>query len=177
MVVKLNDNVFAEVMRKQAPEKVTYRIDVFLIENNITTTKFCAAQTLSSGDIAIWTTSIEKAEKLGEKDGWTKVLESKAKLTQKRYGVVALGMPTAKMEFEKMGETKEKLVIQNASIFTSMKIESLFWLSAIKKDRQTASSVIKVDDAKMANLLIKERLVLDQTLHRSMRYNPAYKIK
>lgn len=58
-----------------------------------------------------------------------------------------------------------------------MKIEILFWLSSSKKDKQTASLVVKVDDAKMANLLIEEGLVLDHTLHRCIRYNLACKIK
>ena len=177
IVVKLNDSASAEEMRKQAPEEVAHRIDAYLMENNITTTKLRAARTLPSGDVAIQTTSIDEAEKLREEDGWTKVLGSKAKLTRKRYGVVALGIPVAKMDFEKMEETKEKLVTQNASMCTGMKIESLFWLSSIKKDRQTASLVVEVDDAKMANLLIEEGLVLDHTLHGCMRYNPACKVK
>ena len=58
-----------------------------------------------------------------------------------------------------------------------MKIESIFWLSALKKDKRTLSLVIKVDDAKMANMLIEEGLVLDYILHGYIRYNPAYKIK
>ncbi len=126
---------------------------------------------------AIQTTSIEEVEKLRERDGWTKVLGSKARLIRKRYGVVALGIPTAKIDLEKMEETKEKLVTQNASMCAGMKIKNFFWLSSTKKDRQTASLVIEVDDAKMANLLIEEGLVLDHTLHGCMRYNPACKVK
>ncbi len=57
-----------------------------------------------------------------------------------------------------------------------MKIESLFWLSSSKKYKQTASLVIEVDDAKMANLLIEEKLVLDHTLHGFIRYNPTCKM-
>lgn len=111
-----------------------------------------------------------------ERDGWTKVLGSKAKLIRKRYGIVALGIPTTKIDLEKSEETKEKLVTQNASMCTGMKIESLFWLSSSKKDKQAASLVIEVDDAKIANLLIEEGLVLDHTLHGCIRYNPACKI-
>lgn len=37
--------------------------------------------------------------------------------------------------------------------------------------------MIKVDEIKMANLLIEERLVLDHILHKYIRYNPACKIK
>ena len=53
IVVKLNDNASAKEMKKQAPKEVAYRIDAYLIENNITTTKLCATRTLPSGDIAI----------------------------------------------------------------------------------------------------------------------------
>ena len=57
IVVKLNDSASAEIMKKQAPEEVAHRIDAYLVENNITTTKLRAARTLPSGDIAIQTTN------------------------------------------------------------------------------------------------------------------------
>lgn len=40
-------------MRKQAPEKIANKIDTYLIENNITITKFRAAQILLSEEVAI----------------------------------------------------------------------------------------------------------------------------
>lgn len=83
----------------------------------------------------------------------------------------------AKMDFKKIEEIKEKLITQNASIYTSINIESLFWLSLIKKERQTASLVIEVDNAKLANQPIEERLFLNHTLYRCMKYNLAYKVK
>ncbi len=58
-----------------------------------------------------------------------------------------------------------------------MKIESIFGLTALKKDKRTLSMVTKVDEAKMTNTLIEERLVLDHTLNGCMRYNPASRIK
>ena len=177
IVVKLNDNASAEEMKKQAPKEVAQRIDAYLIENNITTTRLRAARTLPSGDVAIQTTTEEEAEKLRGEDGWTKVLGSKAKLARKKYGIVAMGIPAAKIDLEKMEETKEKIVTQNASMCTGMKIESIFWLSTLKKDKRTASLVIEIDDAKLANTLIKEGLVLDHTLHGFMRYNSACRIK
>ena len=72
---------------------------------------------------------------------------------------------------------QEKIVTQNASMCTGMKIESIFWLSTSKKDRRTSSLVVEVADAKIANMLIEEGLVLDHTLHGCMRYNPACKMK
>ncbi len=69
IVVKLNDDTSAEEIKKQAPEEVTYRIDAYLTENNITATKFCTARTLPSGDIAIQTTNEEEIEKLKGEDG------------------------------------------------------------------------------------------------------------
>ena len=110
-------------------------------------------------------------------DSWTKVLKSKAKLVQKRYKIVALGIPIAKIDLEKAEETKEKIVMQNISMCANMKIESIFWLSILKKYRRTSLLVVEVDDAKIANILIEEGLVLDHTLHRCIRYNLACKIK
>ena len=69
IVVKLNDNSSVEEMKKQAPEEVVHRIDAYLMENNITTTKLRAARTLQSGDVAIQKTNEEKAEKLRGEDG------------------------------------------------------------------------------------------------------------
>lgn len=50
-------------------------------------------------------------------------------------------------------------------------------MSSIKKYRQMASLIIKVNNVKMANLVIEEILVLDHVLHECIRYNPTYKIK
>lgn len=88
-----------------------------------------------------------------------------------------MGIPVAKIDLEKTKKTKEKIVIQNDSMCTRIKIESFFWLFMLKKDRRTSSLVIKINDAKKANMLFGEGLVPDQTLHRCMRYNPIYKIK
>ena len=77
------------------------------------------------------------------------MLGSKARLARKRYGIVAFGVPIAKIDLEKANETKEKIIMQNASMCAGMKIESLFWLSSLKKDRRTASLMIEVDDAKI----------------------------
>ena len=109
IVVKLNDNASAEEMKKQAPKEVAQRIDAYLIENNITTTRLRAAQTLPSGDIAIQTTTEEEAEKLRGKDGWTKVLGSKANLARKKYGIVAMGIPVAKIDLKKWRRQKKRL--------------------------------------------------------------------
>ena len=48
IVVKLNNNTLAEEIKKQALKEVAYRIDAYLIENNIITIKLRAAQTLLS---------------------------------------------------------------------------------------------------------------------------------
>ena len=177
IVVKLNDGVSAKMMKNQALEEVADKIDAYLIENNITITKLRAARTLLSGDIAIQTTNEEESERLKGKHGWTKVLGSKVKLARKPYRIVVLGIFIAKIDLEKVEETKEKIIMQNASICTRIKIKSIFWLSALKKDKRTSSLVIEVDDAKMVNTLIEEGLVLDHTLHRCMKYNLACKIK
>ena len=69
IVVKLNDSASAAMMKKQAPKEVSHRIDAYLIENNISTTKLCAPRTHPTGDIAIQTTNEEEAEKLRGEDG------------------------------------------------------------------------------------------------------------
>lgn len=53
IIVELNNNALAEKMKKQAPKKVAHKIDAYFIENNISTTKLYAVQTLPSGNIAI----------------------------------------------------------------------------------------------------------------------------
>lgn len=56
-----------------------------------------------------------------------------------------------------------------------IKIENIFWLFALKKDKYALLLVVEVDNAKMTNMLIEKRLVLDHILHRCMRYNLAYR--
>lgn len=64
------------------------------------------------------------------------MLGSKAKLARKR------GIPTAKIDLEKVEETKEKIVTENASMCAGMKVESIFWLSAPKKTGARTSSLV-----------------------------------
>lgn len=64
--------------------------------------------------------------------------------------------------------------MQNASICANIKIESIFQLFALKKNKRILLLIIKIDNAKMANMLIKEGLVLDYIC---IRYNFAYKIR
>lgn len=45
-----------------------YKIDIYLIENNITTTKLCATRILLSKDTIIQTISIEEVENLRKED-------------------------------------------------------------------------------------------------------------
>ncbi len=109
IVVKRNDISSSEMIKKQAPEEVGYRIDAYVMENNVTITKLCTAWTLPSGDIAIQTTNEKEVEKLRKEDGWTRILRSNAKLARKRYGIVVLGILISKIDLEKAKETKKKL--------------------------------------------------------------------
>ena len=68
IVVKLNNNTLAKKIKKQAPKEVAHRIDAYFMENNITTTKLRAAQTLPSEDIIIQITNEEEAKKLRRED-------------------------------------------------------------------------------------------------------------
>lgn len=94
----------------QASQKVAYKIDAYLIKNNITNTKLCIAQILLSKDIAIQTTNKKKTKKLKEEDGWTKMLKSKVKLVQKWYEIVALRILIAKIELKKAIMIKKNLL-------------------------------------------------------------------
>ena len=157
-------------------KKVADRINAYLVENIITATKLRTARTLPSGDVAIQTTNEEETKNLRGENSWTKVLGSKAKLARKRFEIVALGILIATIDMEKSEETKEKIITQNASIYAGMKIESIFWLSISKKNRCILSLVLEISDAKMANMLTEEGLILDHILHGCMRYNPACRI-
>ena len=63
--------------------------------------------------ITIQITNDEEAERLRGKDSWTRVLESKAKLARKRYGIVSLGILITKIDLEKAEETKKEIITQN----------------------------------------------------------------
>lgn len=56
------------MMKKQASKKVAYKINTYLIKNNITIIKLYMAQTLSSRDITIQISNEEEVEKLKKKD-------------------------------------------------------------------------------------------------------------
>lgn len=75
----------------------------------------------------------------------------------------------AKMDFGKMEKIKKKLITQNISIYTGIKIQSLFWLLSVKNDMQIALLIIEIDNTKMVNLLINKKLVLDHILYEYIR--------
>lgn len=52
IIVKLNNNILAKKIKKQIFKKFAYRINIYLINNNITITKIYITEILSSGDIA-----------------------------------------------------------------------------------------------------------------------------
>lgn len=63
-----------------------------------------------------------------------------------------IGNSYCKNRPEKAKETKEKIVMQNASICTVIKIGSIFWLFILKKDKPISLLVIEIHDAKIANI-------------------------
>lgn len=58
-----------------------------------------------------------------------------------------------------------------------MKIENIFWLSALKKDKGILLLIVELDDTKMANILIEKELVLDYALYKYIKYNSICKIE
>ncbi len=98
-------------------------------------------------------------------------------IDKKKYRIVTIVIPTTKIDLKKREETKEKIVIQNVSIYTKIKIESIFWLSILKKDKCTLFQIIDINNAKINYILIIERLVLDQILYKCMRYNLVCRMK
>lgn len=105
------------------------------------------------------------------------MLGSKAKFARKKYGIIAIGIPIPKIDLERIEEINKKIIAPYASMCAGIRIETIFWLSVLRKDKHILSLVIEVDNAKIANMLIVKELVLNHTLHRCMRYNPACKIK
>ena len=53
ILVKLNNDIMTEDIKKQALQKVANKIDFYLVKNIIIITKLCRAQTLSIGDIIL----------------------------------------------------------------------------------------------------------------------------
>lgn len=68
ILVKLNNKIIAEKIKKQALKKSPHRIETYLIDNNITTTKLRTAQPLLIGDIIIQITNKKEAEQLRKKE-------------------------------------------------------------------------------------------------------------
>lgn len=53
IIVKFNDNALIEKIKKQDFKKIIYKINTYFIKNNITITKLCIVQILSSKNIAV----------------------------------------------------------------------------------------------------------------------------
>lgn len=61
--------------------------------------------------------------KIEKNDGQTKILKKKKKLAQKQYKIVALGIFITNFNLKKVKKRKEKIMQQNANIYTEIIIE------------------------------------------------------
>lgn len=97
-------------------------------------------------------------------------------IAQRRYMIVVWRISIAKVGLEKVEKSKARIITQNAGICIAMKIEIIFWFFLLKKDICTSSLAIKIDNSRMANMLIEERFVLVNT-YCCITYNPLCRIK
>lgn len=67
--------------------------------------------------------------------------------------------------------------MQNAKIWTGMKIWTIFELYLLRMIKFTKFSVMRIDIAKMAKTLIKKREVLNYNHRKCVRYNPLCRKK
>lgn len=111
IIVKLNNKLLIEKMKKQTPKENAYRIDIYFIENYINIIKLCIILTLLCGDIAIQSINKKETEKLRGDNGWIKIFKNQVKLTQKQYGIIILRISISKIDLKKAKKTNEKIMI------------------------------------------------------------------
>ncbi|TGO46402.1 hypothetical protein BCON_0327g00020 [Botryotinia convoluta] len=99
-----------------------------------------AAKQLKSGDIIIYTGTIEGAEALKGKTEWLSVLGTKAEVLEETYGVLVHGVPVNRVNVNNQAQVIEQIKMENSCIIKGMDIKS--WSNACKK-RQEEQMKIK----------------------------------
>ncbi|PQE17592.1 reverse transcriptase protein [Rutstroemia sp. NJR-2017a WRK4] len=117
--VKVRDSHSIQVLRRLTEKDIKERIAQALRADSTTTnlaSQVTAAKQLKSGDIIIYTSTIEGAEALKGKREWLSVLGTKAEVLEETYGVLVHGVPVNRVNVNNQAQVIEQIKMENSCI-------------------------------------------------------------
>ena len=95
-----------------------------------------AAKQLKSGDIIIYTSTIEGVEALKGKREWLSTLGTKAEVLEETYGVLVHGVPVSRVNVNNQAQIIEQIKMENNCIIKGMEMKFVGWLSPQNDSKQ-----------------------------------------
>ncbi|KAH6696670.1 hypothetical protein BKA61DRAFT_583600 [Leptodontidium sp. MPI-SDFR-AT-0119] len=124
-----------------APKTASRHLDREIKVNQVT-----AAKKLKSGDIIIYTSTMEGAEKLKGKREWLSTLGTKAEVLEETYRVLVYGVPANRVN-----------VNNQAQVIKQIKMENIYII-------KVSSLIVEFTKPEHANIAINEGLIIEVAL-------------
>lgn len=158
ILIKIMDKPEAEEIKGISNEEIIARASRDDSESTATR-NIIAARKLPSGDILIYTDSVEGKRRLEKEQGWEKKICPTAEIRQKSYQVIIHGLRVMDFPRDEGAANAKNLEEQNAGLHPEMKIKKMEWLRKVEGIKDYSSMVIEVNCAKTANRMISQGVV------------------
>lgn len=132
---------------------------------SITDTDIQVAQKLKSSDIAIYTANDDEIKQLLKNDCWTEILEKKAKLITRTFGVIAYIVHVDSIDLVHKNIIIEKICLKNIALIPDLEIKWIGWLINLSLGKKELSLVIECKIAIQAIKAIDKGLAIKAELH------------
>lgn len=179
--VKVRDSHSIQVLRRLTEKDIKERIAQALMAEPTTTnlaSQVTAAKQLKSGDIIVYTSTIEGVEALKGKREWLSVLGTKAEVLEETYGVLVHGVPVNRVNVNNQAQVIEQIKMENSCIIKGMDIKFVGWLSPKTIQNKKASSlIVEFTKPEHANMAIDEGLIIEAAMQQCEYYDRGCKLK
>jgi hypothetical protein len=179
--VKVRDSHSIQALRRLTEKDIKERIAQALMADPTTTnlaSQVTAAKQLKSGDIIIYTSTIEGAEALKGKREWLSTLGTKAEVLEETYGVLVHGVPVSRVNVNNQAQIIEQIKMENNCIIKGMEIKFVGWLSPKTIQNKKASSlIVEFTKPEHANMAIDEGLIIEAAMQQCEYYDRGCKLK
>lgn len=177
--VKITNKDIIQAYRQMSNEQLQNHIQKALQnsgDNAIKQLEISAAKQLKSGDIYVYTKSMESANILRDRqEWWTPRLGTGAHVPTPTYGVLVHGFPTT---FDpKKPEHIAALELENQNVVEGFKTAFVGWLTVAGSKKKHSSLIIEFINPAMANKMIDEVCLWKKEMFQVVKYDKALRLK
>ena len=124
-----------------------------------------ALRRLPSGDLEVHMASVADRKWAENTNEWKQAVAGSANTIRRTYAVMAHGVRMANVDTTNQGEAIKRLTLQNKRIHRELRIIRVAWTKrAVDAKKKYSSLIIEVDEAAMANNLLKDGFIEEHEL-------------